>query len=52
MKVLQFAFDSREPSEYLHYRHVKNAVCYTGTHANMTTAQWLREAPEETAHST
>lgn len=48
MKVLQFAFDSREPSEYLPYRHVKNAVCYTGTHDNMTTAQWLREASEET----
>ena len=48
MKVLQFAFDSRKPSEYLPYLHVKNSVCYTGTHDNMTTAQWLREAPEET----
>ena len=48
MKVLQFAFDSREPSEYLPYLHVRNSVCYTGTHDNMTTAQWLREAPEET----
>lgn len=48
MKVLQFAFDSREPSEYLPYLHVKNSVCYTGTHDNMTTAQWLREAPEDT----
>lgn len=49
MKVLQFAFDSREPSEYLPYLHVRNSVCYTGTHDNMTTTQWLREAPEETA---
>ena len=48
MKVLQFAFDSREPSEYLPYLHVRNSVCYTGTHDNMTTTQWLREAPEET----
>ena len=49
MKVLQFAFDSREPSEYLPYLHVRNSVCYTGTHDNMTTTQWLREAPEATA---
>lgn len=48
MKVLQFAFDSREPSEYLPYLHVRNSVCYTGTHDNMTTTQWLREAPEAT----
>ncbi len=41
MKVLQFAFDSREPSEYLPHRYTANSVCYTGTHDNMTTRQWL-----------
>ena len=41
MKVLQFAFDSREPSDYLPHTYTANSVCYTGTHDNMTTRQWL-----------
>ena len=41
MKVLQFAFDGSESSEYLTYRHVKNCVVYTGTHDNMTTRAWI-----------
>ncbi len=41
MKVLQFAFDSREPSDYLPHNYIPNTVCYTGTHDNMTTRQWL-----------
>ena len=48
MKVLQFAFDSREPSEYLPYQYPKNCVCYTGTHDNMTTRQWLETIGPET----
>ena len=44
MKVLGFAFDSRDPSDYLPYRYPKNAVCYTGTHDNMTTRQWFETA--------
>jgi len=52
MKVLQFAFDSREPSEYLPYKYPKNCVCYTGTHDNMTTRQWLETAgPEALAYA-
>ena len=47
MKVLGFAFDSREPSAYLPHTYEKNTVCYTGTHDNMTTCQWLETAPEE-----
>ena len=45
MKVLQFAFDSREPSDYLPHNYIQNTVCYTGTHDNMTTAQWFATAP-------
>jgi len=41
MKVLGFAFDSREPSEYLPHSYIRNTVCYTGTHDNMTTRQWF-----------
>jgi len=48
MKVLQFAFDSPEPSDYLPHLYHKNTVCYTGTHDNMTTAQWLETANAET----
>lgn len=43
MKVLQFAFDSREDSDYLPYRYDKNSVVYTGTHDNATTFSWWRE---------
>ena len=44
MKVLQFAFDSREPSDYLPHTYIKNTVCYTGTHDNMTQRQWFESA--------
>ena len=40
MKVLQFAFDPREPSDHLPHNYVRNCVCYTGTHDNETLAQW------------
>lgn len=46
MKVLQFAFDSREESDYLPHLYGPNSVCYTGTHDNPPLAQWLEEAPE------
>ena len=36
MKVLQFAFDPKEPSDYLPHTYTRNTVCYTGTHDNMT----------------
>ena len=47
MKVLEFAFDSREPSPYLPHTYPKNSVCYTGTHDNMTMGQWLETASNE-----
>ena len=40
MKVLQFAFDPREASDYLPQNYVKNSVAYTGTHDNDTTLSW------------
>ncbi len=40
MKVLQFAFDSREESDYLPHNYPKNSVVYTGTHDNDTTVGW------------
>jgi len=47
MKVLEFAFDSREPSAYLPHRYSENSVCYIGTHDNMTMRQWLETAPKD-----
>ena len=47
MKVLEFAFDSREPSDYLPYNYKANSVCYTGTHDNMTMRQWFDTAPAD-----
>ena len=50
MKVLEFAFDSREPSNYLPHTYGPNCVCYTGTHDNTTLAAWRDEAdPDDVA---
>ncbi|MCD8039424.1 MAG: 4-alpha-glucanotransferase [Lachnospiraceae bacterium] len=43
MKILQFAFDSREESDYLPYNYPKNCVVYTGTHDNNTVKGWIGE---------
>lgn len=49
MKVLQFAFDAREDSDYLPYRYDRNCVVYTGTHDNDTIQGWMEHtAPEDT----
>lgn len=42
MKILQFAFDSREESDYLPHNYGKNCVVYTGTHDNDTTLGWYK----------
>ena len=44
MKVLQFAFDSRETSDYRPHTYPVNSVCYSGTHDNLTLRQWFEEA--------
>ena len=47
MKVLEFAFDPREPSNYLPHRYERNCICYSGTHDNETLAQWLDEQSDQ-----
>ena len=47
MKVLEFAFDSREAGNYLPHLYPTNSVCYTGTHDNVTLKQWFSEASDE-----
>lgn len=44
MKVLEFAFDSREESDYLPHNYPKNCVVYTGTHDNETVRGWFSTA--------
>ncbi|HKM04778.1 MAG TPA: 4-alpha-glucanotransferase [Lachnospiraceae bacterium] len=47
MKILQFAFDSREDSDYLPHNYEKNCVVYTGTHDNDTTRGWYKTFAKE-----
>ena len=50
MKVLEFAFDSKESSDYLPHAYTHNCVCYAGTHDNETVAGWLDNAdPDDVA---
>ena len=44
MKVLEFAFDFREPSNYLPHTYDHNCVCYAGTHDNSPIMLWKEEA--------
>lgn len=50
MKVLEFAFDSREPSDYLPHTYPSHCVCYVGTHDNEPVMAWKdATAPEDIA---
>ena len=49
MKVMEFAFDTREPSakEYLPHCYPEHSVVYSGTHDNLTLKQWFEETCDE-----
>lgn len=47
MKVLEFAFDSREESDYLPHNYDKNCIVYTGTHDNDTIQGWYHSISKE-----
>ena len=47
MKVLQFAFDTREDGDYLPHNYPSYCVVYTGTHDNDTINGWMKSAPKE-----
>lgn len=49
MKVLQFAFDSSEDSDYLPHNYPRNCVAYTGTHDNDTIIGWFSGLSAEDA---
>ena len=47
MKIIQFAFDSREDSDYLPHNYNNNCIVYTGTHDNSTIQGWYKEISYE-----
>ena len=53
MRILQFAFDSREAgrldagNRFLPHNHSRNSVVYTGTHDNDTTRGWWAARTQE-----
>jgi len=50
MKILQFAFDSRDSgsvNDYLPHNYPVNCAAYTGTHDNSTLQGWLMSLPEK-----
>lgn len=50
MKVLEFAFDSRDTgsaSDYLPHNYPVNSVVYTGTHDNETLVGWYEDITKE-----
>lgn len=49
MKILQFAFDSRDAAstDYYPFNYPKNSVAYTGTHDNDTIVGWFENADKD-----
>ena len=49
MKILEFAFDSRDDAEsdYLPHRYPTHCVVYAGTHDNDTIQGWMASAPKK-----
>lgn len=50
MKVLEFAFDSRDTgdsNDYLPHNYSENSVAYTGTHDNQTLKSWYNTITDE-----
>ncbi|MCF0229568.1 MAG: 4-alpha-glucanotransferase [Parasporobacterium sp.] len=44
MKVLEFAFDSGEESNFLPHTYDNHCICYTGTHDNASLKEWFDDA--------
>lgn len=50
MKVLEFAFDEKNDSDYLPHNHQKNSVVYTGTHDNLPIRGWFKTLTKQEKH--
>ena len=54
MKILQFAFHSKDGNAYLPHNYQRNAIVYTGTHDNDTICGWyntLEDFARENVHT-
>lgn len=47
MKVMEFAFDSRDGGEYRPHTYPRNCVVYSGTHDNEPLLGWFSTAPAD-----
>lgn len=47
MKVMEFAFDSRDGGEYRPHTYPRNCIAYTGTHDNEPLLGWFETAPRD-----
>lgn len=47
MKVMEFAFDSRDGGEYRPHTYPRNCIAYTGTHDNEPLLGWFETAPQD-----
>ncbi len=47
MKILQFAFENGDDSEFLPHNYIRHCVAYTGTHDNPTMKQWTLISSDE-----
>ena len=47
MKVMEFAWGIDSPSEYLPHNHVRNSICYIGTHDNDTLLGWIENGDKK-----
>ncbi len=47
MKVLEFAFDTKEESDYLPHNYDTNCFVYTGTHDNDTVLGWFNNTDQD-----
>ena len=50
MKIIQFAFNPGEDSDYLPHNYAKNSVVYTGTHDNDTILGWFANCDKKTVN--
>ena len=46
-KLLQYAFESKEPGNYFPHTYTRNSVCYTGMHDHNTLVGWEKELSKE-----
>lgn len=47
MKMLQFAFNPNEDSDFLPHNYEKNSIVYTSSHDSSTVLGWIKQMPKD-----